>query len=126
MPSKRKVALSPEPNPLAKRRAARPAAIAAASAIKRPRESAVATEEKIRRARKDEAAPSSVPSATTSRARGVIHKEIADSEELVVLHYDPPSESKIGRDSTTGSVQSSKTPIKAPSNPKAALKSGTR
>ena len=121
MPSKRKVELSPEPTPQAKRRPARPASTNA-SAIKRQRELIVATEERIRRTRRDEKVPSldsqssSVPSA--NRARRVIHKEIVESDEVVVIHYEPPTEST--------AVVSSKTPIKAPSNPKSALKSANR
>jgi len=127
MPSKRKVELSPEPTPQTRRRSAKPATTTA-SASKRPRESVVATEERIRRTRRDEMAPSldsqssSVPS--TNRARRVIHKEIIETDEVVVIHYEPPTGSKKGGESTA--VVSSKTPIKAPSNPKSALKSANR
>lgn len=127
MPSKRKVELSPESTPQTRRRSARPATIIA-SATKRPREPVVATEEKIRRARTDEGAPaldsqpSSIPSI--SSARRVIHKGIIETEEVVITHYEPLIGSKVVGESTA--VVSSKTPIKAPSNPKSELKSTNR
>lgn len=127
MPSKRKAELSPEPTPQTRRRSAKPATTTA-SAIKRPREPVVATEERIRRTRRDETAPSldsqssSVPSA--NRPRRVTHKGIIETDEVVVIHYEPPTGSKKGGESTD--VVVSKTPIKAPSNPKSALKSANR